>query len=97
MMKEIHEQPKAVADTFHSVLKDGRINLEEMGLTEEAIKEISQIVIVACGSAYHVGMVTQYVMEIWHGYRFGWNCIGIPLPQTDSDEGYAGDRSQPVW
>ena len=63
MMKEIHEQPKAVADTFHSVLKDGRINLEEMGLTEEAIKEISQIVIVACGSAYHVGMVTQYVME----------------------------------
>ena len=63
MMKEIHEQPKAVADTFHSVLKDGRINLEEIGLTEEAIKEISQIVIVACGSAYHVGMVTQYVME----------------------------------
>ena len=63
MMKEIHAQPKAVADTFHSVLKDGRINLEEMGLTEEAIKEISQIVIVACGSAYHVGMVTQYVME----------------------------------
>ncbi len=63
MMKEIHEQPKAVADTFRSVLKDGRINLEEMGLTEEAIKEISQIVIVACGSAYHVGMVTQYVME----------------------------------
>ena len=63
MMKEIHEQPKAVADTFHSVLKEGRINLEEMGLMEEAIKEISQIVIVACGSAYHVGMVTQYVME----------------------------------
>ena len=63
MMKEIHEQPKAVADTFHSVLKYGRINLEEIGLTEEAIKEISQIVIVACGSAYHVGMVTQYVME----------------------------------
>ena len=63
MMKEIHEQPKAVADTFHSVLKDGKINLEDMGLTEEAIKEISQIVIVACGSAYHVGMVTQYVME----------------------------------
>ena len=63
MMKEIHEQPKAVADTFHSVLKDGKINLEDMGLTEETIKEISQIVIVACGSAYHVGMVTQYVME----------------------------------
>ena len=54
---------EGAADTFHSVLKDGRINLEEMGLTEEAIKEISQIVIVACGSAYHVGMVTQYVME----------------------------------
>lgn len=63
MMKEIHEQPKAVADTFHSVLKDGKINLEDMGLTEEVIKGVSRIVIVACGSAYHVGVVTQYVME----------------------------------
>ncbi len=63
MMKEIHEQPKAVADTINSVIKDGRIDLSEVGLTEENIKDISQIYIVACGSAYHVGVATQYVME----------------------------------
>lgn len=63
MMKEIHEQPKAVADTINSVVKDGRINLTSVGLTEEDIKNISQIYIVACGSAYHVGVVAQYVIE----------------------------------
>ena len=63
MMKEIHEQPKAVADTLNSVLKDGKIDLSEVGLTEEEIREISQIYIVACGSAWHVGMAAQYVLE----------------------------------
>lgn len=63
MMKEIHEQPKAVADTLNSVLKDGRIDLGEVGLTDEDILGISQIYIVACGSAYHVGMAAQYVIE----------------------------------
>lgn len=63
MMKEIHEQPKAVADTLNSVLKDGRIDLSEVGLTEEIIREISQIYIIACGSTYHVGMAAQYVLE----------------------------------
>ena len=63
MMKEIHEQPKAVSDTLNSVIKDGMIDLSEVGLSEEEIKEISQIYIVACGSAYHVGMAAQYVIE----------------------------------
>ena len=63
MMKEIHEQPKAVSDTLNSVVKDGAIDLSEVGLSEEEIKEISQIYIVACGSAYHVGVAAQYVME----------------------------------
>lgn len=63
MMKEIHEQPKAVADTISSVLRDGRLDLSGVGLTEEEIRSISQIHIVACGSAYHVGAVAQYVME----------------------------------
>ena len=63
MMKEIHEQPKAVRDTLNSVLKDGAIDLSEVGLTEEDIQTISQIYIVACGSAYHVGMAAQYVIE----------------------------------
>ncbi len=63
MMKEIHEQPKAVADTLNSVLKEGKIDLSEVGITEEDIRDISQIYIVACGSAYHVGMAAQYVIE----------------------------------
>ena len=63
MMKEIHEQPKAVADTLNSVLKDGSIDLSEVGLTDADIEKISQIYIVACGSAYHVGMAAQYVLE----------------------------------
>ena len=63
MIKEIHEQPKAVSDTLNSVVKDGVIDLSEVGLSEEEIKEISQIYIVACGSAYHVGVAAQYVME----------------------------------
>lgn len=63
MMKEIHEQPKAVADTLSSVIRDGRLDLSGVGLTEEEIRDISQVHIVACGSAYHVGAVAQYVME----------------------------------
>ena len=63
MIKEIHEQPKAVADTLNSVLHDGVIDLSDVGLSEEEIKNISQIYIVACGSAYHEGMAAQYVLE----------------------------------
>ena len=63
MMKEIHEQPKAVQDTIHSVLKAGEIDLSSVGLTDDVIKSVSQIYVVACGSAYHAGVVTQYVME----------------------------------
>lgn len=63
MMKEIHEQPKAVRDTLNSVLKDGQLDLSSVGLTESEIGRISQIYIVACGSAYHAGVVGQYVIE----------------------------------
>lgn len=63
MMKEIHEQPRAILDTLNSKLKDGKIDLLDVGLSDEDIKRISHIYIVACGSAYHTGVVTQYVME----------------------------------
>ncbi len=63
MMKEIHEQPKAVDDTLKSVIKDGNIDLSTVGLTGNDIKSISQIYIVACGSAWHAGMVAQYAIE----------------------------------
>ncbi|NLP17215.1 MAG: glutamine--fructose-6-phosphate transaminase (isomerizing) [Clostridiales bacterium] len=63
MIKEIHEQPKAVSDTLNSVVSNGRINLTNIGLTDDEIKNISEIHIVACGSAYHVGVAAQYVIE----------------------------------
>ena len=62
MMKEIHEQPKVIMDTINSVLKDGKIDLSKVELSDEEIKDVSQIYIVACGSAWHVGMVAQYVI-----------------------------------
>ena len=77
MMKEIHEQPKAVLDTINSMIRykdevgeDGTkisgkafIDLASIGITDEIIRGIHQIHIVACGSAYHVGMAAQYVIE----------------------------------
>ena len=63
MMKEIHEQPKAIKDTLNSVLRENKIDLSDVNLSDDEIKNISQIYIVACGSAYHVGVVAQYVME----------------------------------
>lgn len=63
MLKEIYEQPKVVRDTINSVVKNGKIDFSEIGLTDEEMQKISQIYIVACGSAYHVGMAVQYVIE----------------------------------
>ena len=63
MMKEIHEQPRAVEDTLDFAIENGRINLGKIGITDEIIKEITQIHIVACGSAWHVGTAAQYVIE----------------------------------
>ena len=63
MMKEIHEQPTAVRDTLSPRIKDGRIDLSELGLDEEAIKNVRRIYIIGCGSAYHVGVAARYVFE----------------------------------
>ena len=63
MLKEIHEKPKVIKDTINSVLTDGNISFESVGLSDEDMKNIQQVYIVACGSAYHVGMVAQYVIE----------------------------------
>ncbi|MDE6788593.1 MAG: glutamine--fructose-6-phosphate transaminase (isomerizing), partial [Ruminococcus sp.] len=63
MLKEIHEQPKVIRDTINSVVKDGKICFSEIGLIDEEMQKINQIYIVACGSAYHVGMAVQYVIE----------------------------------
>lgn len=69
MIKEIHEQPKAVEDTLNSVVRDGCLDFSVVGLTEEQMKAISQIYIVACGSAWHVGMAAQYEFKSTQGVR----------------------------
>ena len=63
MLKEIHEQPAAVRDTLGSLVKDGKIDLTNAGITDDMISSLSQIIITACGSAWHVGMAAQYVIE----------------------------------
>lgn len=63
MLKEIYEQPKAVLDTMNPRIKDGKIEIEELGMSEEEIRAIRKIYIVACGSAYHTGVTAKYVFE----------------------------------
>lgn len=63
MMKEIHEQPKAVQDTINAYIKDDKIDLEGTGISDDELTKLTQVHISACGSAYHVGMVAQYVIE----------------------------------
>lgn len=64
MLKEMYEQPKTVRDTIHPRIdKDGQITIEELGMTEEEIRAIDRIHIVACGSAYHTGVTNKYVFE----------------------------------
>ena len=65
MLKEIYEQPQAVADTIGERLRGGRLELEDIGLTELEIQNLRRMVILACGTAYHAGVVGRYVMEEW--------------------------------
>ena len=63
MMKEIHEQPKAIRDTIYPRLKDDEVFIHELRMTDEEIKDLRKIFIIACGSAYHAGVTGKYVIE----------------------------------
>lgn len=64
MLKEMHEQPNVIRDTLHSALDGtGKIDLSETGITAEELKKVRRIIAVGCGSAYHVGVAAQYVIE----------------------------------
>ncbi|MEE3481195.1 MAG: glutamine--fructose-6-phosphate transaminase (isomerizing) [Lachnospiraceae bacterium] len=63
MLKEMNEQPKAVRDTLSPRIKDGKIVIDELGLSDDDIRSIERIHIIACGSAWHVGMTSRYVIE----------------------------------
>lgn len=63
MLKEMHEQPKVVADTLNSFIKDGKIDLSEAGISDDELRSYKRIHIAACGSAYHVGVAAKYIIE----------------------------------
>ncbi|MDX6738349.1 glutamine--fructose-6-phosphate transaminase (isomerizing) [Actinocorallia sp. A-T 12471] len=68
MLKEIAEQPRAVADTLLGRIgTDGRLHLDEMRITDEQLREIDKIIIIACGTSYHAGMIAKYAIEHWAG------------------------------
>lgn len=63
MLKEMYEQPRAITDTFSPRIKGNDIVIEELGMTDEEIRAVRKIMIVACGSAYHAGVTSKYVFE----------------------------------
>ena len=63
MLKEMYEQPRAITDTFSPRIKGNEIVIEELNMTDDEIRSIRKIMIVACGSAYHAGMTNKYVFE----------------------------------
>ncbi len=63
MLKEIYEQPKAVLDTISPRIKGDKIEIDELNMSEEDIKNLKRIYIIGCGSAYHVGVTSKYVIE----------------------------------
>lgn len=63
MLKEIYEQPKAVRDTISPRIKDGQIVIEELGMSDEEMRQVRKLHIVACGSAYHTGVSSKYIFE----------------------------------
>ena len=66
MLKEIAEQPQAVADTLLGRIDaDGRLRLDEMRLSDDELREVDKIVIIACGTAYHAGLIAKYAIEHW--------------------------------
>jgi len=65
MLKEIAEQPRAVADTLLGRLMDGRLELDEMRLSDDELRSIDKIIIIACGTAFHAGLVAKYAIEHW--------------------------------
>jgi glucosamine--fructose-6-phosphate aminotransferase (isomerizing) len=68
MLKEIAEQPKAVADTLLGRIgTDGRLILDEMRMSDQQLREVDKVIIVACGTAFHAGMIAKYAIEHWAG------------------------------
>jgi glutamine---fructose-6-phosphate transaminase (isomerizing) len=65
MLKEIHEQPEAVAETIGDRIRGGRVELGEIGVSDDELRALRRIVVVACGTSYHAGLVGRYALEHW--------------------------------
>jgi glucosamine--fructose-6-phosphate aminotransferase (isomerizing) len=66
MLKEIYEQPKAVADTLLGRIdEDGKLHLDEMRLSDEDVREIDKVIVVACGTSFHSGLIAKHAIEHW--------------------------------
>jgi glucosamine--fructose-6-phosphate aminotransferase (isomerizing) len=65
MLKEIYEQPEGVAETIGDRVRHGRLQLDEIGLSDDELRNLRRIVVLACGTAYHSGVVGRYVIEEW--------------------------------
>ena len=65
MLKEIHEQPRAVAETVVDRLAHGRAELGDIGISDDELRALRRVVIVACGTSYHAGLIGRYAIETW--------------------------------
>ncbi|HVM11547.1 MAG TPA: glutamine--fructose-6-phosphate transaminase (isomerizing) [Actinomycetota bacterium] len=65
MLKEIHEQPTAIRDTMRGRTREGRLVLDELRMSDEDIRAVDKVFVVACGTAYHAGLVAKYAIEHW--------------------------------
>ena len=71
MLKEIHEQPAAVAETVVDRLAHGEVDLGDIGISDEELAKVRRVLVVACGTAYHAGVVARYAIEEWSGVPVG--------------------------
>jgi glucosamine--fructose-6-phosphate aminotransferase (isomerizing) len=65
MLKEIHEQPAAIRDTLAGRVIDGRLTLDELRISDDVLREVTKVFVVACGTAFHSGLVAKYAIEHW--------------------------------
>src|SRR5205085_8734800 len=71
MLKEIFEQPDALAETLADRIRDGALELSEIGFDESELRGFRRVLIVACGTSYHAGVVARYAIEEWSGVPVG--------------------------
>ena len=65
MLKEIHEQPVAIRDTLVGRVVDGRLTMDELRIADDVLREVDKVFVVACGTAFHSGLVAKYAIEHW--------------------------------